>query len=134
MISQTTEATKLVARLGIVLLLLVIPSCGPRRAAPVDADLAEQTLLRVLETWKSGGTISQLRSADQPVVVQDASWTEGKTLESYTLVGDGWVEDANLFQDVELTFAPEAGRRSVPKRVTYVIGTDPVITVFRAIL
>lgn len=117
-----------------LILLTCFCGCGPRRAEPVDPELAEQTLLRVLDTWQGGGTIEELRSAATPVVVQEAFWTEGKTLQSYRLVGDGRVEDANLFHEVELTLAGGDGEKQERKLVTYVIGTDPVITVFRAIL
>lgn len=114
--------------------LACLCGCGPRRAARVDPELADQTLLRVLDTWQRGGTIAELRSADMPVVVQEEYWTEGQKLQAYRLVGDGRVEDANLYREVELTLASDNGEKQQRKLVTYVIGTDPVVTVFRAIL
>ncbi len=119
--------------LGLIALTCFV-GCAPRRAEPVDRERAERTLLRVLDTWQAGGTIEELRAAETPVVVQEAFWTEGKTLQSYRLVGDGLVVDANLFREVELTLTGEEGEMQERKLVTYVIGTDPVITVFRAIL
>lgn len=121
-------------RVAALIALTCLSGCGPQRAEPVDRERAERTLLRVLDTWQGGGTIDELRSAANPVVVQEAFWTEGKTLQSYRLVGDGQVVDANLYREVELTLTGEEGETQEIKLVTYVIGTDPVITVFRAIL
>lgn len=115
-----------------LLLLVCICGCGPRRANPVDRELADRTLVRALDAWKGGGTIAELKSADDPIIVQEAFWTSSKTLESYQLVGDGWIEDANLYREVELTIAGDQNQKTI--QVTYVIGTDPVLTVFRAIL
>ena len=114
--------------------ILLLPGCRPQRAAPVDAELARATLVQVLEHWKQGGTIDQLRSQSPEIVVQEAFWSSGRVLEDFTLVGTGRKEDANWFCEVELALAPAAGSRPVKKKVTYVIGTDPVLTVFRAIL
>ncbi len=76
-----------------------------------------------------------MQKAVPTIIVQESAWQQGKRLSSYTLLDQGRVEDANLFCEVELVFADSGeGQAVTKKKVTYVIGTDPVITVFRAIL
>jgi len=114
---------------------IMICGCGAEpRAAPVDLAVARVTLKEVMEHWKSGGKIDNLRSRKPEVVVQEALWSEGRKLLNYSLVGEGRPEDANWFCEVELTLESDAGNEPVKKKITYVVGTDPVLTVFRAIL
>lgn len=111
-----------------------VPGCGEQRAAPVNVELARSTLLDVLEHWKKGGTIDELRQRTPEIVVQEALWSGGQKLQDFALVDEGRPLDANWFCDVELTLAPENGEEPTKKTHTYAIGTDPVLTVFRAML
>jgi hypothetical protein len=113
---------------------LIAPGCGPQRAKAVDVELAKATLVQVLDHWQGGGTIDELRTRKPEIVVQEAAWTNGQRLESYTIVNDGRAEDANWFCEVELSLAPKDGGEAKKKKITYVVGTDPVLTVFHAIL
>ncbi len=112
----------------------VVSGCGEQRAAPVDVELARSTLMDVLEHWKKGGTIDELRQRAPEIVVQEALWSGGQKLQDFALVDDGRALDSNWFCDVELTLAPESGGEPTKKTLTYAIGTDPVLTVFRAML
>jgi hypothetical protein len=107
---------------------------GEPRARAVDVELARATLIQVLEHWKSEGTIEELRESSPEIVVQEAHWSAGRRLKEFSLAGDGRAEDANWFCEVELTLLSESGGEPTKKTVTYVVGTDPVLTVFRAIL
>ncbi len=104
------------------------------RAKPADVDLARETLTKVLEHWKQGGTIEDLREAKPEIVVQERLWAEGNKLLDFTLAEEGRKEDANWYCEVELTLEPPDGGKLANKKVTYVVGTDPVLTVFHAIL
>jgi hypothetical protein len=95
----------------------------------VDEGLARQLLHEVLETWKNGGSLEALRQ-ESPIVAQDMEWRTGSALLDYEIVGEGKNDDANLRCPVKLTVRDKRGR-VVKKQVTYIIGTDPVITVFR---
>jgi len=97
-------------------------------------ELARSTLLEVLEHWKKGGTIDELRQRTPEIVVQEALWSGGRELQHFALVDDGRALDANWFCEVELTLSPENGEEPTKKTLTYAIGTDPVLTVFRAML
>lgn len=119
--------------LGSMIGLLGIVGCqsGPV-AAPVDVPVAEQTLTHVLNGWKGGATPESFQQSDPSIVVQDRDWQAGYTLISYESKGPGQAFDANLHCDVALTLR-EPGGKEVTKTVTYIVGTDPVLTVFRKI-
>lgn len=123
-------------RIAFVLLFGIVTAvgCGEQRAAPVDPVLAKKSLVDVMEHWKSGGAIDDLRKQQPEIVAQEMWWSQGRKLIGFQLVGEGRVEDANWFCDVELEVSEGDGKAPVKKTFTYVIGTDPVITVFRAIL
>ena len=116
------------------LFLASAAGCSGRTLSPVDPELAKTTLVETLETWKRGGTIQELRLRDPEIVAQDIAWSQGATLIDYRLIDDGRKEDANLFCQVELTLKTPGRDKDETKTVTYVIGTAPVLTVFRAIL
>lgn len=133
--NSVTINTRILSTVAIVFsMTFLLGGCAPRRLAAVNADLARATLVDVLETWKKGGTIDQLRARDPEVVVQEPHWSSGQQLQSYELLDTGRIEDANLFCEVELTLTSPDGSPPKQKTVTYVIGTEPVLTVFRAIL
>jgi len=111
-----------------------LPACNQPRVAAVDPELARTTLVEVLEHWKQGGTIDELRNGTRPVVVQESHWSSGHVLQDFKILDDGRIEDANLFSEVELTLQAPGGGNAIKKKVTYVVGTHPVLTVFRAIL
>jgi len=115
-----------------IALCCVLPGCGgPARAKPVKVDLARKTLAQVLDHWKSGGNIDELRKRKPEVVAQDFFWIKGMKLQEYRILDDGHPEDASLRCEVELTLLPEDGGAPVKKTVNYLVGTDPVLTVFR---
>jgi hypothetical protein len=116
----------------VTLMLLAIGAegCAPSKAAPVNAELARASLRTALEGWKSGDRPDQMQSRSPSIVVQDVDWEAGNTLVEYDVAGDGKDDDANLRCPVTLTVKERTGRE-VKKRVRYVVGTSPVITVFR---
>lgn len=117
--------------LWLVLSTMVMGGCGDGRSSPpVKVDLARETLKAMLEKWKSGATPESLRQATPSVVVQDLDWSGGAKLVAYQILDGDEPVDANLVATVQLTLqtgeaAPQA------KRATYVVGTSPVLTVFR---
>lgn len=113
---------------------LSLSGCGGPRNKPVKVELAKATLNQVLEHWKSGGNMDDLRKRSPEIVVQEAQWTNGAKLQEFQLIGDGRAEDANWYCEVQLTLMKAGGSEPIKKTVTYVVGTDPVLTVFHAIL
>lgn len=108
--------------------------CGGRVTVdPVNPAQARETLQKVLQSWQQGESPGDWRQKSPPVVVQDPDWSAGLKLKNYELVGTGKPLDANLYCEVKLTLTdPQKGERQ--KSVTYVVGTDPVLTVFRDLL
>jgi hypothetical protein len=119
--------SKIVAVCAAVLLVVGCSSNGPV-AAPVQPEQARAALRTTLDAWKAGKPIESLTTASPPIVAQDFDWIGGKKLTSYEVVGDGIPQDANLRCEVKLTLEGAASE----KKVFYIVGTDPKITVFRA--
>ncbi len=126
--------SKLTRFVGTVMLCLTVVGCsdGPRRAAPVEPDKALAALRTTLDAWKAGQKIESLGNENPPVVAQDFDWIAGAKLTEYKLLNDGTPEDANLRVQVQITVRDTQGRTAT-KTVTYVVGTDPKLTVFRAL-
>lgn len=106
--------------------------CGQSRqtADPVEPDRARRTLHAALDAWKEGRKIESLREQQPEIVAQDMDWKAGARLVSYEILGSGEKVDANLHCDVKLTLRDARGRQ-VEKQVRYIVGTSPVLTVFR---
>ena len=109
-------------------------SCGgPRRAGPVDAEKARQAFKVVLDSWKGGESLSDFRKRSPSITVQDMDWLAGIKLVTYEFSGNERLDAANLHCSVKLLLRDAEGRET-EKDVTYVIGTDPVTTVFREMM
>jgi hypothetical protein len=122
------------AHAAALLFAFLLSGCGQRQvtAKPVDPDMAQRTLESVLTHWKAGGTPEQCGARTPQVVVQDLDWSGGARLMSYEILGAGDKRDANLFCDVKLVLE-DVSRKKLERTVTYCVGTDPVLTVFRAL-
>lgn len=115
-------------------LFLAVSGCSARKTAPaVNPERARQALKDTLDHWRSGATIDDLRGGPKAITAQDFDWMSGTQLVSYQIEGDGQDDDANLRIPVTLTLRDKAGKEST-KRVQYVVGTGPAITVFRDML
>ena len=134
-IKRTLARSREAAVAGCIALLLSVPlitGCGGglRTAEPVDPAAAIEALKATLETWKSGGTVDDLRQRVPEIVAQDMSWISGARLLDYALLGEPQAVDANLYCSVRLRLS-EANGKPTEKSVVYIVGTDPVLTVFR---
>jgi methylthioribose-1-phosphate isomerase len=110
--------------------LLLLAGCNtdPPKVAAVNPGEAMAALKTTLDAWKGGKSMESLGTASPPIVAQDIDWMQGKKLTSYEVVGDGIPQDANLRVEVKLTLEGEAKER----KVFYIVGTSPKLTVFRA--
>lgn len=120
--------------LATTIFCLWLSGCGDtaRTAAPVDPGQARTTLKAALNAWKEGRSPSDLRSRSPEIVAQDADWQRGMKLTDYEVLGNGDERDANLECRVKLKMVDKQGK-PVERTVTYVVGTDPVLTVFRKV-
>lgn len=119
---------------GVALWLLggtLLMGCGSSPPAqPVNTALAMQSLQRTLDAWKAGAHPSDLRKSSPEIIAQDMAWMENRTLVRYEITGAGQRMDANLCVPVQLVLGTPSGQRE-SHDVVYIVGTDPVITVFR---
>jgi hypothetical protein len=106
--------------------------CSKERVAPVDEPGAREALRTTLESWRNGDLIGAIKDRSPSIVAQDMDWEAGRTLIKYEVLDEGRNESVNLRIPVDLTLRDQAGKE-VKKKVKYVVGTSPVITVFREI-
>lgn len=128
-----TAASLPIARLCLASLFAMLSAgCGDRlqTAQPVDRERAIAALRTTLESWQAGGTPADLRERNPEIVAQDISWSDGARLLEYDLLELPQPVDANLLCSVRLRLAP-AGGQPTERTVVYIVGTDPVLTVFR---
>jgi hypothetical protein len=113
--------------------LVIWVGCGKaKRAAKVDEALAVETLHRTLKSWQSGKKVDAGQSERPPVIAQENDWSEGLVLEEYEILSQQR-RDANLFISVRLKLRDGNSENAEPvtKNRTYIVGTSPVLTVFR---
>jgi hypothetical protein len=103
----------------------------PSTASPVDAPRARQALTVALDGWKKGDAPSVFKDALPAMTVQDLDWMGGSKLLDYRLEGDGKETGPNLHIPARLTLQTPQGKE-IKKSVTYIVGTSPIVTVFRA--
>lgn len=130
----TTKFLRTIAlTLSFALMGITVSGCGPSSSASaLEPDLARETLSVVLNGWKAGQAHDAWRAVDPEIVVQDLDWMSGAQLLNYKIIGPGEPRDANLVCEVELLLQ-RSGEPPVQRTVTYLVGTDPALTVFRAL-
>ncbi len=109
---------------------------GASQAHAVDPPRAREALKIALDHWKEGAEPKSLASSSTPMTVQDFDWAAGAKLIDYQMVDDGNAYDANLRVQVKLTMS-NPGRdqgKATDKKVWYLVGTSPSVTVFRDML
>jgi hypothetical protein len=110
---------------------LILTGCSrQQQAAAVNVQLAKDSLHKTLESWKKGNDLVALKKETPSITVQDLDWKGGYKLVDYEIIGDGKYDDVNLLCPVKLKLMDPQGKE-VTRQVTYMVGTDPVITVFR---
>jgi len=124
-------STRRVNPLRLIVSLLLFGCSGYQHAESVDAERARATLKVSLDAWKSGSSPTALKAGSPSIMVQDLDWITGAKLIDYQVSGDGRKREANLFVPVRLTLRTPKGRE-IKKDVSYIIGTSPSLTIYRA--
>ncbi len=122
-----------VACLGVLATLFFSGCSGSSRAHVVNEPRAREALKTALDQWKAGGSVKSLESSATPMTVQDFDWAGGAKLVDYQIVDDGKAYDANLRVQVKLSLSSpgKTSGKAIEKKVWYVVGTSPSVTVFR---
>jgi hypothetical protein len=108
---------------GLCLVALLLGcSTGDAPSYPLDKELARGSVQKAMQSWVDGKTPKDL----QPdIIVGDTAWEQGKKLVSYEIVADEETTDgSNLYIRVKRKIG------SSESKVTYIVGTTPVVTIF----
>jgi hypothetical protein len=113
--------------LVVFLLPLLLSGCGGE-AAPyaLDQDVARNSVQKAMQAWVDG---KQPKELQPEIVVGDQAWEKGRRLADFEVLSKEETTDgSNLHIRVLRTF-DDNGVKS-KSRVTYIVGTTPVITIF----
>lgn len=116
----------------VVLALFTIGGCGKNEIAVADQDQAKKLLDETLTSWKKGETVDALKSASPSILVEDPKWKRGAKLSKFEIEDDGKPSGAERAFTVSLWLADSKGKE-VREQVVYKVGTNPILTVFRAL-
>lgn len=109
--------------------LLLLSGCQTK-SRPSDQSIAQQSIEKMLETWKSGGKATDLKGATPSIIAVDDDWERNVVLNDYRVETNPFNDGANLHFTVSLTLKNKQGKE-VKKEQVYIVGTNPVITIFR---
>lgn len=97
-------------------------SSGDAPSYPLDKELARGSVEKAMQAWVDGKTPKEL----QPdIVVGDPAWEQGKKLVSFEIVADEETTDGS---NLHIRVKRKLG--SSESKVTYIVGTTPVVTIF----
>lgn len=106
-----------------VLLSFLCAGCGGESAShALDEELARSSVQKAMQAWVDGKKPEDLKPE---IIVGDSQWTSGQKLVSFEVVTEEETSDgSNLHIRVKRKF--DNGE----SKVTYIVGTSPVITIF----
>ena len=114
-----------------VLFTLSIALTGCSRTArslSLNQPKAREACTEFLTAWKNGKQVGDLKPK---IIGRDSDWETGKKLESFEILKDERSDGKNLHLTVRRTLKDDAGKET-QQEVAYVVGTSPVVTVFRS--
>jgi hypothetical protein len=121
-------------QLLVAFVAICVLGCGGGKnhvpAAASDPAQARETLIQVLDAWKSGAASESLAAAQPATYVGDEDWTGGKALAEYKVVGDAEQYGNNVRFQVELILKSNSSS-TVRKAARYTVATSPVRNVLR---
>lgn len=88
----------------------------------LDEELARASVQKAMDAWVSGGTPKDL---EPEIIVGDPAWKQNKKLVSYEILKDEETSDGSNLH-IRVNRKLDTG----DAKVTYIVGTSPVITIF----
>jgi hypothetical protein len=113
--------------LPFVLLVLSTGCSRTARDLHLDQPKAREACKTFLSAWKEGKKTADLKPK---VIGRDFAWDAGQKLVAFEFLPDETNDGTNLHIPVRLTLQKEDGPESQSDAI-YVVGTSPVVTVFR---
>jgi hypothetical protein len=111
-----------------LLVAVVVSGCDrSARSLSLDEPKAREACTTALNAWKEGKKPADLKPG---IVVGDETWDSGKSLSAFEILPDEKSDGTNLHIPVRLTLKDGKGKES-KMEVLYIVGTSPVVTVFR---
>jgi hypothetical protein len=110
--------------------LVLVCGCSRGLPEPPDPGQARQALISALEAWQRGEKAADLQSRDPALHVADADWRQGCQLQGYKILHGQEDRASSLRVPVSLSLRDSRGK-TTEKRVAYLVGTRPAITIIR---
>lgn len=115
--------------LVVVLLYAVVAGCSrSARSLSLNKPKAREACTAFLMAWKEGKKVGDLAPK---IIGRDSDWETGKKLESFELLPEDHSDGTNLHLKVRRILKDDKGAE-IKQEVAYVVGTSPVVTVFRS--
>lgn len=113
----------------VIVSLLFVSGCQKTaRNLSLDQPKAREACTTFLTAWKEGKQVADLKPK---IIGRDSDWELGKKLMSFEFLPEERSDGANLHLKVRRTVTDKEGREEI-QEVAFVVGTSPVITVFRS--
>lgn len=127
---QTSASTRRACALPIMMCLFASAGCQrTARDLALDQAVARNSLTAFLDCWQRGEPTTALQSSTPAIIGRDPAWDAGRRLIRYT-IGSETDDGTNLHVTTQLVFGSQRGEDPA-EPVTYIVGTSPVITIFR---
>ncbi len=92
---------------------------------PLDPEVARESVRKAMQAWADGKTPPDLKPG---IIMGDTAWEHGTKLASFEILSDEETTDgSNLHIPVLRKFGTTGTKEA---KVTYIVGTSPVITIF----
>ena len=116
-------------RLLVLALLCGVVGCSrSARSLSLSQPKAKEACTEFLTAWKEGKKVGDLAPK---IVGRDSDWETGKKLESFEILPEEQSDGTNLHLKVRQILRDVKGTE-IRQEVAYVVGTSPVVTVFRS--
>lgn len=108
---------------------MVLAGCEQNaRSLTVNETSAREACTTFLTAWKEGKKAEDLAPK---IIGKDSDWENGRILESFEILPGERSDGANLYMKVRRKVKTAKGA-VLDQEVGYVVGTSPVVTVFRS--
>ena len=115
--------------LVVAMLCMVMAGCSrSARSLSLNQPKAREACTEFLKAWQNGKKVGDLAPK---IIGRDSDWDAGKKLDAFELLPEEHSDGTNLHLKVRRIVKDGQGR-SINQEVAYVVGTSPVITVFRS--
>jgi hypothetical protein len=107
---------------------LALAGCGSSLPPATDPAQGREALKTVLETWKRGGAIDELKSGKPPIHARDPDWSAGAKLTNYEIAPEDARAGVDLVLTVKLALVqPDGQTRERKVGYTVAIGSATVV-------